>query len=305
MGSSLIPLHVLIADDDPVSRFVVRAAVQRLGHVCSVAADGCEAMEIFERERPAVLITDWRMPGLDGTALTERVRERHADGYTYVIVLTGEADEQASREAMQAGADDLLVKPLDTAALERQLISARRVVAMHDSLRADARVDALTGIANRRAMDEELSILCLRAARYGQQLAVVLLDLDRFKAYNDAAGHPEGDELLRRVAETLRGSLRESDTIYRYGGEEFLALLPAQDAASATVAAERLRAAVAGMHVAHPAGGVVSISAGVAALGPDESLAHLLVQADGALYQAKQDGRDCVRTAGAELIPVG
>ena len=301
MGS-LIPLHVLIADDDPVSRFVVRAAVERLGNVCSVAQDGCEAMEIFERERPAVLITDWRMPGLDGTALTQRVRERLTDGYAYVIVLTGEADERAAREAMQAGADDLLVKPLDTAALERQLISARRVIELHDRLRADARIDALTGIANRRAMDEELSILCLRAGRYGQQLAVVLLDLDRFKAYNDGAGHLAGDELLRRVAETLRASLRESDTIYRYGGEEFLALLPAQDATSATIAAERLRDAVARLAVPHPAGGLVAISAGVAALGPDEGLAHLLVRADGALYQAKQDGRDCVRTAGSELV---
>jgi two-component system cell cycle response regulator len=126
---------------------------------------------------------------------------------------------------MQAGADDLLVKPLDTAALERQLISARRVIELHDRLRADARVDALTSIANRRAMNEELGLLCRRAVRYGHELAVVLLDLDRFKAYNDNAGHPAGDELLRRVADTLRSSLRDSDSIYRYGSEEFLALL--------------------------------------------------------------------------------
>lgn len=296
MGTPL-PLHVLIADDDPVSRFVVRATVERLGHVCTVAHDGEEALRIFERERPAALITDWRMPGLDGTALTRRVREQGADGYTYVIVLTGEADQEAARLAMEAGADDLLVKPLDAAALERQLISARRVVHMHDRLAADARVDALTGIANRRAMNEQLSVLCLRAARYGEELAIVLLDLDGFKAYNDAAGHLAGDDVLRRVAGALRGSLRESDTIFRYGGEEFLALLPAQDTDTAAIVAERLRSAVRALEVAHPAGGAVTISAGVAALDHGESARDLLCRADEALYAAKQAGRDQVLVA--------
>jgi two-component system cell cycle response regulator len=298
----LVPLHVLIADDDPVSRFVVRAAVERLGNVCTVAHDGREAMEIFEREHPAVLITDWRMPGLDGTALTQRIRGRTTDGYTYVIVLTGEADEESAREAMQAGADDLLVKPLDTAALERQLISARRVIELHDRLRADARVDALTGIANRRAMNEELGVLRRRAARYEHELAVVLLDLDHFKAYNDNAGHLAGDELLRVVAATLKNSLRGSDTIYRYGGEEFLALLPAQDAHTATIAAERLRAAVSRLGVAHPAGGLVTISGGVAALSAGESAQRLLARADRALYEAKLAGRDRICSAPAELL---
>jgi diguanylate cyclase (GGDEF)-like protein len=298
----LVPLHVLIADDDPVSRFVVRAAVERLGHVCTVANDGCEAMEIFEREHPAVLITDWRMPGLDGTALTHQIRERTTDGYTYVIVVTGEAGEQSAREAMQAGADDLLVKPLDTAALERQLISARRVIELHDRLRADARVDALTGIANRRAMNEELGVLCRRAARYGDELAVVILDVDHFKAYNDNAGHVAGDELLRRIADILKASLRDSDTIYRYGGEEFLALLPAQDDQTAAIAAERLRTAVSRLGVAHPGGGLVTISGGVAALSGGESAQRLLVRADRALYKAKLAGRDCIRSAPAELI---
>jgi two-component system cell cycle response regulator len=297
MAPASVPLHVLIADDDAVSRFLVRSAVERLGHVCTVAGDGGEALTAFERSRPGVLITDWRMPGLDGTALTRRVRERAADGYTYVIVLTGEADEEAAREAMEAGADELIEKPLDAAALERQLIAARRVIDMHDRLLADARVDALTGIPNRRAMNEELGVLRLRAIRYGHDLAAVLFDLDRFKAYNDLAGHLAGDGLLRQIADTLKSSLRGSDSIYRYGGEEFLALLPDQEAASAQIAAERLRATVVGLGLVHPAGGLVTISGGIAALRDDEPAEQLLARADSALYAAKQAGRDCICVA--------
>lgn len=297
-----LPLHVLIADDDPVSRFTVRAAVERLGHVCTVAQDGDEALAAFERERPGVLITDWRMPGLDGTALTQRVRERAAEGYTYVLVLTGEADEQAAREAMQAGADGLTQKPMDAAELERQLIAARRVIELHDRLLADARVDPLTGIPNRRAMNEELAVLRMRAARYSHELAAVLFDLDRFKAYNDGAGHLAGDELLKRIAVTLKRSLRGSDSIYRYGGEEFLALLPGQGTSSAQIAGERLRKAVAGLALEHPAGGVVTISGGIAALRENESAEQLLARADAALYAAKQAGRDCLKIAPAPAV---
>lgn len=299
-----VPLHVLIADDDAVSRFIVRAAVERLGHVCTVAVDGTEALQAYQRDHPAVVITDWRMPGLDGTSLTRRIRDGHTGGYTYVIVLTGEADEEAALAAMEAGADELVGKPLDAAALERQLVSARRVIEMHDRLRADARIDALTGIPNRRAMNEELSVLLMRAARYGHELAVVLFDLDRFKLYNDGAGHLAGDELLQRVAGTLKVSLRGSDSIYRYGGEEFLALLPGQGSVSAAVAADRLRVAVKRLEIPHPEGGCVTVSGGIAALQAGESAEQLIARADGALYEAKQAGRDCLRVAGGRLAPL-
>lgn len=294
-------LGVLVVDDDPVVRLTVGAILERLGHDCLLAGDGAEALASFEREAPAVVITDWSMPGLDGTALTARIRERAGAGYTYVIVLTGEADEQAALEAMKAGADDLLVKPLDAAALERQLVAAQRVIGLHEAMRADARVDALTGIPNRRAMNEELAALAARTQRYGHQLAVVLFDLDRFKAFNDLAGHLAGDQVLSEVATTLRRSLRGSDSIYRYGGEEFLALLPGQDVEHAAIAAERLCQAVRRLELEHPAGGRLTVSGGVAALRFGESGEQLLARADGALYEAKRSGRDCIRLA-AEIV---
>ena len=290
-------LPVLVVDDDPVVRATVGAMLQRLGHESLLAGDGEAALAAFERERPAVVITDWSMPGLDGTALTASIRERVTGGYTYVIVLTGEADEQAALEAMRAGADDLLVKPLDAAALERQLVAAERVIALHERMHADARVDALTGILNRRAMNEELGALVARTRRYGHSLAVVLFDLDRFKPFNDAAGHLAGDQVLQSVSATLKRSLRGSDSIYRYGGEEFLALLPGQDVEHAAIAAERLRHAVLKLAIEHPVGGVVTISGGVAGLRLDESAEQLLARADAALYEAKQAGRDRVGIA--------
>lgn len=297
MGERL-PLHVLIADDETVTRFLARAAVERLGHVASLAADGAEALAVFERERPGVVIADWRMPGLQGMELTRRLREHSQDGYTYVIILTSEDDEDAARAAIRAGADDLLVGPVEDAKLEHLLISAERVIELHARLRADVRVDSLTGVPNRRAMDEELNVLRLRALRYGHEMAVVLLGLDRFEAYGAAAGRRGGDDLLRRLAGQLKTSLRGSDSLYRPGGDEFLALLPGQSTETATIVAERLCAAVRALVLEHPAGGFVTISAGVAGLRDGESTEQLLARADGALSAAKQAGRDCVRSDG-------
>jgi diguanylate cyclase (GGDEF)-like protein len=150
-------------------------------------------------------------------------------------------------------------------------------------------------------MDEELKVLLARATRYEHDLAVVLLDVDRFKDYNDGYGHLAGDELLASLGMTLKDVLRDSDTVYRYGGEEFLAILTDQDTESATVAAERLRRAVRGLEMDHPDGGLVTISAGVATVRRGEIPAELLARADRALYAAKAAGRDCVRSADSGL----
>ena len=291
-------MHILIADDDPVSRLVVRAALERLGHRCAVADDGAAAWRLFAEERPDVLITDLQMPGLNGTELVRRAREQGGSAYGYVMVLTGQSNEGAALEAMNAGADDLIYKPLDAAELERKLIAARRVIALQRGLHGDARVDALTGIGNRRRLSEDLAALHARAARYGHTYGLAMFDVDRFKAYNDSAGHPAGDSVLRTVADTLVASLRSGDALYRYGGEEFVALLPEQTADSAAHAARRLRAAVEALAIPHPAGALVTVSVGVAALASGEETAEeLIARADQALYKAKAAGRNLVELA--------
>jgi diguanylate cyclase (GGDEF)-like protein len=292
-------MHVLIADDDPGTRLLVSSCVERLGHRCTIAADGAEAWRLYQQDTPEVVITDWEMPGMNGTALSRAIRARGDGSYAYVIVLTGAADEEAARTTMEAGADDLLLKPPDLAQLERKLIAAGRVTALHRRLHEDARHDTLTGLGNRLRLAEDLEALCGRVERYGHSYCVALFDIDDFKGYNDAAGHLAGDAALRAVAGALQQQIRTGDAVYRYGGEEFLVLLPEQSLESAGLAAERLHAAVGELRLPHPSGGVVTVSAGVAGLGekttrPD----HVFELADQALYRAKQGGRNRVEVHG-------
>jgi diguanylate cyclase (GGDEF)-like protein len=287
-------MHVLIADDDPGTRLTVSAAVERLGHRCTVTEDGEAAWRAYQAETPGAVIIDWQMPGMDGTAFVQAIRAQ-GNQYSYVMVLTGVADEESARATMQAGADDLLLKPLEPAQLERRLIAAERVTAMHRRMHEDARHDAATGLANRLRLAEDLEVLCGRVARYGHVYCVAVFDVDNFKGVNDSAGHLFGAQTLRTIAETLRREVRSGDAVYRYGGEEFLVLLPEQSLETATLAAERLRAAVERLAIPHPAGGVVTVSAGVAGLhklecGPDE----VFELADQALYRAKEGGRNRV-----------
>lgn len=295
-------MEVLIADDDPGTRLVVRAALERLGHRCTLAEDGEEAWRLFQGAVPEVVITDWQMPGMDGTALIEAIRAHPAGAYSYVIVLTGAADEDAARGTMEAGADDLLLKPLDPAQLERKLIAAARVTALHRRMHEDARLDQLTGLGNRLRLAEDLDVLCARADRYGHAYCAALFDVDDFKGYNDASGHLAGDDVLKAVAGSLQEQVRTGDQIYRYGGEEFLVLLPEQSIDRAGVAAERLRAGVEALGIAHPAGGVVTVSAGVAGL--DETCRTpeaLFEKADQALYRAKAGGRNRIEVQAATV----
>ena len=297
-------MHILIADDDPGTRLLVSTAVEGLGHRCTVAQDGDDAWRAYQADPPDAVITDWQMPGMDGTALVRAIRGDGDARYAYVMVLTGAADEDAARVTMQAGADDLLAKPLDAAQLERKLIAAERVTVMHRRMHEDARHDAPTGLGNRLRLAEDLEALCGRVARYGHVYCVALFDIDNFKGYNDGLGHLSGDEALRAVARALHQGIRSGDAVYRYGGEEFLVLLPEQTLETAVLAAERLRAAVEALAIPHPAGGVVTVSAGVAGLDdpacePDQ----VFELADQALYRAKEGGRNRVESYGADSGP--
>jgi diguanylate cyclase (GGDEF)-like protein len=232
---------------------------------------------------------------MDGTALVQAIRAQSNGRHAYVIVLTGVADEESARATMQAGADDLVLKPLEPAQLERTLIVAERVTAMHRRMHEDVRHDAATGLANRLRLAEDLEALRGRVARYGHVYCVAVFDVDNFTGINDSAGHLFGDQTLRTIAETLQREVRSGDAVYRYGGEEFLVLLPEQSLESATLAAERLRVAVEQLAIPHPGGGVVTVSAGVAGLhdpqcGPEE----ICALADQALYRAKEGGRNRV-----------
>jgi two-component system chemotaxis response regulator CheY len=225
-------MKILIVDDDPGTRLLVANAVETLGHRPLQAGDGAEALDAFQMFRPDVVITDWEMPGLTGSELSARIRATEV-GYTYIMLLTGRADERASREAVQLGADDVLPKPPDAAEIERGLIAAERITSTHRQMHADARFDAMTGAGSRSRLDEDLAALCARVVRYGHAYCVAMVGLDS----------PSAD-IMRRAGRALVREIRSGDAVYRSGPKTFVVLLPEQALDTANLAAARLRRAV-------------------------------------------------------------
>jgi two-component system cell cycle response regulator len=308
-------LKVLVVDDDDDTRETLQMAVQALGHECRVARDGMEAWHFHRTEHADVILSDWKMPRMDGLDLCRHIRAAD-DGaaYTYFILLAGYGDHDHFLQGMKAGADDYHAKPVGLDELQARLASAGRAIAVYrkleeqnSALRRDsqrsfrlARVDALTGVANRLSMDEDLATLWARTKRYARPCCAALCDIDGFKSYNDAYGHVAGDEVLVRVAQTIRNEVRESDLIYRYGGEEFLLILPEQSVAEATRATERVRQAIERLAIPAASGGVVTISIGLASpQAADATIQDWLRRTDAALYAAKAKGRNRVEVATA------
>ncbi len=313
-------MKILIADDSATPRLLLKRELERLGHECLVAEDGLEAWEMFQGSSVDAVISDWMMPGLDGDELCRRVRADPDAPYPYFVLLTSLDDKRHMVAGMEAGADDYLTKPFGHEELETRLIAAARVSALHRKIAAqqaelerlnellfdDSRRDSLTGLGNRRRQDEDLQMLADRAERYGDRFCVALFDVDRFKAFNDTAGHLAGDDVLRRVAASLANERRSGDAVYRYGGEELLVLVPSQSLDTACIAAERMRAAIEALAIQHPGiepPGLVTVSAGVAAFEPGEDVPSLLKRADSALYEAKEGGRNRVAVGAARRSP--
>lgn len=305
-------LRVLVADDDPLARDELARAVRAAGHDCVVAEDGEQAWRVLSGAGADVVLSDWTLAKLSGIELCQRMRALDGHPYTYFVFVTSLHDKRHFLEGMGAGADEYLEKPVDPEELHVRLMSAERVLRKIGDLDAsnralkrdserffsDARIDGLTGIANRRRLDEDLATACARDQRYGQCFSVVMIDVDHFKLHNDRFGHLAGDDVLRAIAEALKGSLRQGDVVYRYGGEEFVVLLPGQALVSASTAAERLRSAVEGLAIPTFPDGVITISAGVAesAGGTPTSCVG---NADAALRRAKERGRNRVEVADA------
>lgn len=320
-------MRILVAEDNAASRLILEAALRSLGHECVLARDGNEAWELFQSGGADAVISDRMMPGIDGVELCRRIRQLDGAAYTYFIFLTAFDKKAEVVSGMEAGADDYLVKPLDVDELKMRLLVASRVTSLHRQLsqqstelerlnrrlHEQSREDALTKLGNRLKLGEDLEIISTRVERYGHAYSAVMCDVDFFKAYNDSKGHLAGDDVLRAVALTLLKTCRSDDQLYRFGGEEFLVLLPGQSLESGVLAAERCRRAIEEMalpHGANPNSGVVTISAGVASLTKAEtkSMQTWLNEADAALYRAKHSGRNRVvgpeRQGGErELLP--
>jgi two-component system chemotaxis response regulator CheY len=315
-------LNVLIVDDDADVRKLLEATVAALGHECRSARDGVEALRMHAADPADLILSDWQMPNMDGLELCQRIRERERpDAYTHFVFMTGLDDKEHFRLGVEAGADDYQTKPLDLDELEARLSAAARVIAVqrrladtnaalrHDSQASFrlARHDPLTLTSNRLKLEEDLRDCWAQNERYGRRYSALLCDIDWFKTYNDDFGHPAGDRTLRLVADALRAELRQSDGLYRYGGEEFVVLLPEQSLESACIVAGRVRQSVQRCALRTRAGiGVVTVSIGVAELSRarDSDPTAWLARADAALYRAKSNGRNRYEVDSATSLEV-
>jgi two-component system, cell cycle response regulator len=301
---------VLIADDETVSRRMLARMLSTTGYEVLTASDGDEAWRILARpDAPRLAILDWMMPGVTGPELCRRLRELKRELYTYVLLLTARADKQDVVEGMDAGADDYVTKPFEARELQVRLRAGRRILDLQadlmkarEALREQATHDPLTGLWNRYALLDALEREHGRAGREGTPLAVIMVDLDHFKEVNDTYGHLAGDATLRETAGRMQAVVRSYDLVGRYGGEEFLIVLPGTSGPNAAQLAERLRAALAQEPVGARFRIAVTASFGVAATGqgPDDDPQTLIRLADEALYRAKEKGRNRVEWAAAE-----
>jgi two-component system, cell cycle response regulator len=305
-------VRILIAEDDTASRLILEAALAGFGHEVVAATDGEQAWQMFQSEKVEAIISDREMPGLNGVDLCRRIRGSDGGRYIYFIFLTSVNDKVGATEGIRAGADDYLMKPLNRNELEARLMVASRITELYRELAnqkvelerlnsqlfRQSRTDGLTQVGNRLKMREDLNILVARVAEHGESFCAVMCDVDHFKLYNDAYGHLQGDEVLKKVASTLVQGCRPNDEVYRYGGEEFLLVMPEQSIEAACVAAERHRARIEQLAIPNigSPGTIVTISAGVASINPSSgpSIKEWLESADGALYRAKQLGRNRV-----------
>jgi diguanylate cyclase (GGDEF)-like protein len=304
-------MRVLIADDEAVSRRLLESLLSRWGYEAVVAKDGLQASKtLLSPDAPKLAILDWLMPEIDGAQLCQDIRRNKPEPYTYIIMLTGKRNKDDVIRGLNAGADDYVIKPFDPAELKVRLRTGKRIIYLQDqlisareALRDQATRDALTGIWNRATISNILSNELERARREGSSFGIAMVDLDCFKQVNDSYGHPVGDQVLRGIAQAMRDSIRRYDSIGRYGGEEFLIVLPGCDLCNAASHAERLRAAVALVSTETPRGSIMStVSIGVAVAEQRSSFdsCELIEAADAALYRAKQSGRNRVEVAAPE-----
>lgn len=299
-------MKILVADDETTSRLVLAATLRRLGHEVTAVEDGLAAFEAWSAGDYPLVVSDWLMPGLDGPALCRAIRSEPRSHYTYLLLLTSLEGKGNYLAGMEAGADDFVSKPFDPDLLAARINVAERMLSLHEALRIEATRDRLTGLLNRGAVLDALHQELHRAARGSGTTGLLLLDIDHFKRVNDTHGHLVGDAVLQEVAQRLRTTLRPYDAVGRFGGEEFVVVVPGSDASQAVVIAERIRQAIGAEPFSTGDGATLEVTVSIgAAIGPatPEDPVALLRAADQALYLAKANGRN--RTELGTWEPVG
>ena len=322
-------MRILIADDSVVSRHLLDATLRKWGYEVVVACDGNEAWQILQSPNsPDMAILDWMMPGMTGPEVCRKVREsaKEKNIYTYILLLSSKSEREDLIEGMESGADDYLTKPFDQHELKVRLRPGTRIIELQhelisarEELRDQATKDFLTRIWNRSSILDIFQREMVRGAREKRPVGLVLADLDHFKSVNDTYGHFAGDAVLREFVRRLGASVRPYDAVGRYGGEEFLIVLPGCDENCTAKQAERMREALANEPMSfQDESRLITCSYGATAWMPGSSADEesLIRIADDALYRAKRQGRNRVvflpcstiteatlKSASAEFVP--
>lgn len=307
--------RVIVIDDSEPARQRIRAVLEESGRFAEVfeAADGIAGLRAILEQPADAVLCDLEMPGLDGEKLLRAHRERRGADDAPFFFLTAERDPERLARLLRAGAADTITKPFHPAELLARVETHLRLRKLRAELREKnamleklSTTDPLTGLRNRRFVDEVLALEVLRASRYHTGLTVLMADVDHFKRVNDAHGHAAGDAVLSHVGRVIAAQLRGTDVAGRYGGEEFVVVLSHSALEGAAVLADRMRAAL-GEGTPASVDGVaieITISVGVAQLAAGESAAALVQRADAALYAAKAAGRDRIEIAPAPDVGV-
>ena len=306
------PLTVLVVDDDNAVRVQLAAMLDANGHRVIEAHDAEWALELFDKHKPDVALLDVNMPVHDGFWLARRLRERESGKWTPIVFLSARTTDGDLESGIESGGDDYLFKPISGVVLNAKLRAMQRLLAMQARLldlsaelaASNAHLqhlsehDELTGLLNRRGFDNRLGEAIALARREQSALTLILCDLDHFKAYNDALGHPVGDTCLKSVADLVRQMCRRpGDHAARYGGEEFALILPTTPKSGAMTLARAVRRVFEGAAIPHPASVTashVTLSGGITTCVPDDTTTAegMLTRADQALYVAKEKGRN-------------
>jgi two-component system cell cycle response regulator len=305
-------MQVLVVDDSAVYRKLIGDHLRSWDFEVTLAESGSAAWEILEHpDAPKLVLLDWVLPDLDGIELCQRIRHSGSSGhYVYVILLTSKEGRQNMLDAMKAGADDYLAKPFDEMELKARLLVGKRIlelqeelVTARESMRHAATHDSLTGLMNRGEILEMLQRELERGRRDHKPVGVILGDIDHFKNVNDTLGHLFGDEALREIGRRLKLQLRVYDGVGRYGGEEFLMILPNCDLPNAVLRANELREIIGKTPVVcsgEEKSITMSMGVAVSACVGKSEIELLLNQADAGLYAAKEKGRNRIE----HFIPV-
>ncbi len=318
-GSQLPGLDIVLVDDDPLLLARLTKKLSASGHRLRTCRSGQDALKEILLNVPQLVLTDWSMQPMDGLELCWTLRQSAIGRDLYLIMLTAHEQENDLIKAFEAGIDDYITKPINFKVLQARIRAGQRICALQTELTGEraeleqqakalalanrklqqvANTDLLTGLPNRRYGLRRLEQEFAQAHRYGRPLSVMILDLDHFKSVNDTLGHAAGDEVLKHGASVMQEALRATDILCRWGGEEFLAIVPNADLAAASTLAERLRESLASrqpkdLAIRRP----VTVSIGLAAYPQGRDVEHLLHLADQALYRAKDKGRNRVETS--------